>query len=246
MTVNFESLSNVLKHSMRRKIVLLLYEKKSLAYVDLMHLVEATNTGKFNYHLKILGDLISKDQDGKYVLTEKGQLIAEFVRKTPEQKPQQTALRTADAVLIGFAGTVLSVANPMFWGVALLVSFGLEFTVTLFSVIGLFSFIYALLVPGIVMWLLTIRRTHSHDAYDLYKPPFVSFVLMLLILLVMYLLEFTLTVTLTTPPTSNPDGSTSYSMMQTSLATFLIAGLAFSFAGVAIAESANRLRKRIT
>jgi hypothetical protein len=61
MSVDFSSLNNVLKYPIRRRIVMALYERENMSYVDLMNLVEATNTGKFNYHPKILGDLIEKN-----------------------------------------------------------------------------------------------------------------------------------------------------------------------------------------
>jgi len=41
-----------------------------------MNAVKVNGAGKFNCHLKILGDLIEKTQDGKYGLTEKGQMAA--------------------------------------------------------------------------------------------------------------------------------------------------------------------------
>jgi len=89
LTVNLESLSDVLKHPIRRKIVLTLYEKGRLSYIDLMNLVKVTSTGKFNYHLKVLGDLIDKNQNGKYGLTEKGQMIAQLLQKFPEKEPEK-------------------------------------------------------------------------------------------------------------------------------------------------------------
>jgi len=73
LSVDFESLSDVLKHPVRRKIILALSERGNLPYVDLMNFVGVSSTGKFNYHLKILGDLIEKDQIGRYVLTEKAE-----------------------------------------------------------------------------------------------------------------------------------------------------------------------------
>lgn len=82
MTVNLESLSDVLKHPIRRKIVLTLYGKGRLSYIDLMNLIKVTSTEKFNYHLKVLGDLIDKNQNGKYGLTEKGQMIAQLLQNS--------------------------------------------------------------------------------------------------------------------------------------------------------------------
>ncbi len=49
---------------------------------------EVTNTGRFNYHLKILNGLIEKQPDGKYSLTEKGRLAVQLLDKFNEEKPQ--------------------------------------------------------------------------------------------------------------------------------------------------------------
>jgi hypothetical protein len=92
--VDFESLSEVLKNPIRRKIVLFLSGKESLSYVDLMNAVEITNTGKFNYHLKVLGDLIEKDEDGKYGLSEKGLLAVQFLQKFDNAKSVETVFET--------------------------------------------------------------------------------------------------------------------------------------------------------
>ncbi|MEM3666846.1 MAG: helix-turn-helix domain-containing protein [Candidatus Bathyarchaeia archaeon] len=112
MSIDFESLTDVLKHPVRRKIILALYERKGLSYVELMNLVEVANTGRFNYHLKILGDLIAKDQDGKYCLTEKGNMAALLLQKFPEKKAEPKPLNMADAIIIGFIGFVLIFVNP--------------------------------------------------------------------------------------------------------------------------------------
>jgi hypothetical protein len=58
-----------------------------------MNLVGITNTGKFNYHLKILGDLIKKDEDGKYSLSDKGQLAVNFLQKSVGKDTEQASLR---------------------------------------------------------------------------------------------------------------------------------------------------------
>jgi hypothetical protein len=118
--------------------------------------------------------------------------------------------------------------------------------VTLFSILGFLGFVYALIVPGVAMWLLTVRRAHSHDMYDLLKPPFATFILLLVLLIVMFVLKMNLTVTVTTPATPGQNGAISYAIMQTSLGTFLLAGLMFSFLGVIIVEFASKMRKRIT
>ncbi|MFQ5999548.1 MAG: winged helix-turn-helix domain-containing protein [Candidatus Bathyarchaeia archaeon] len=91
MSVDRESLHKILKHPIRRRIVLTL-EKKELTYVELMKLVEVENTGKLNYHLKILGDLIEKGGNGKYRLTEKGQLASQLLLRFPEKKSEPMPL----------------------------------------------------------------------------------------------------------------------------------------------------------
>jgi predicted transcriptional regulator len=158
LDVDFESLIDVLKHPVRRKIILALFERGNLSYVDLMNFVGVSNTGKFNYHLKILGDLIEKDQNGRYILTEKGQIAAQLLQKFPEKKPQPAILSMADAAVIGFAGVVLTVANPVFWASAIVALLKLELDVPFFLIIGFSTLAYALIVPGTVMWLLTVRR----------------------------------------------------------------------------------------
>ncbi len=250
MSVDFESLSDVLKHPIRKRIILALSERKSMSYVDLMNLVEVANTGKFNYHLKILADLIMKDENGKYGLSDKGQLAVQFLQKFGGKGVEQTPLRMADAVLIGFAGCVLTVANPGFWSAFFVAMLRIEVPAALFVVFGLLDFGFALLLPGGLMWLLTVRRAHSHDAYDLFKPPLVTFILLLSLTIVMFFLNLGLTVTITGPltnvPSGNPNQSVStQSMMQTSLSTILLLGSVFSFLGVAIAELASRIRKRM-
>jgi DNA-binding transcriptional ArsR family regulator len=60
MNDGLASLHKVLKDETRRKIVLLLNEKESLSYTDLLNALRNFSTGKLNYHLKILNKLVSK------------------------------------------------------------------------------------------------------------------------------------------------------------------------------------------
>jgi len=81
-TTDLRQLHKVLKDQTRSRLVELLQEKNQLSYTDLLHLSGVQHTGKLNYHLKILGDLISKDeQSGMYSLTEKGRLAAQLSSK---------------------------------------------------------------------------------------------------------------------------------------------------------------------
>jgi hypothetical protein len=137
MDIDYSSLSEVLKNPIRRKVILALQKASCMSYVDLMGAVEVPGTGKFNYHLKILSDLIQKDQNGKYCLTEKGLLAAEFIQKFPAKQIELGSLRMSDAALIGFAGFAATVCNPV-----LLVGFllsGLHLTVQPFPVLIVFG-----------------------------------------------------------------------------------------------------------
>ncbi len=92
-----------MKDETRRKIILQLHEKDSLSYVDLMKALGIANTGKMNYHLKVLGDLLLKTDDGQYALTEKGKLASRLLLEFPEEERQpQLGMRIkwSDAVWI--------------------------------------------------------------------------------------------------------------------------------------------------
>ena len=88
MHVDLSSLHKILRDSTRRDILLHLSRNDPLTYVELMDFLKITNTGKFNYHLKILGDLIEKGEDGKYRLTEKGNTAVELLERFSEKNSE--------------------------------------------------------------------------------------------------------------------------------------------------------------
>jgi DNA-binding transcriptional ArsR family regulator len=90
MSSGIASLHKILKDETRRKIILLLHEKGSLSYTDLMDTLSIVSTGTLNYHLKVLGDLLSKNADGKYTLTEKGKLASRLLLEFPDNSQLQT------------------------------------------------------------------------------------------------------------------------------------------------------------
>jgi len=93
MSSGLASLPKILKDETRRRIILLLHEKGNLSYTDLMNTLEIANTGKLNYHLKALGDLILKRDDGYYVLTERGTLASRLLLEFPEENRQQLRMK---------------------------------------------------------------------------------------------------------------------------------------------------------
>jgi DNA-binding transcriptional ArsR family regulator len=70
--VDWSSLHKILGDTTRRSILELLKEKDAISYTEIMAALRVTNTGRLNYHIKALNGLISKDDQGKYHLTERG------------------------------------------------------------------------------------------------------------------------------------------------------------------------------
>lgn len=226
LSVDLESLHKILRHPIRRKIVLELHERQESAYVDLMKLLEVENTGKLNYHLKILGDLIEKNEGGKYRLTEKGELASQLLHKFPEKTFEPLPLRGGDAILIGSIGFVLALFNPGFW---VLPMFGLVPSGLMIGFLGLF---YALIVPSGTMWYLTVKRTKSNDLFDLFKPPLVTSALFMLLVVTTYLLDIELSFTF----------AEQERVLIMPFPTYITGNVAFSFIGVGISEIVHRAK----
>ena len=113
MNTGLSSLHKILKDETRSKIILLLNEKGSLSYTDLMNTLRIVSTGTLNYHLKVLGDLLTKDENGQYTLSEKGKLASKLLLEFPENtanggqgKPKAIVVATL-SLFISFAAYVL-------------------------------------------------------------------------------------------------------------------------------------------
>ena len=110
MEADWASLHKILSDTTRRSILELLAEKESLTYTDIMTLLQITNTGRLNYHLKVLGSLISKDEGGRYRLTEQGKQAADLLRTFPERVPPEkklTGVKVTAAVVLILIGILL-------------------------------------------------------------------------------------------------------------------------------------------
>lgn len=90
MDQGLQSLHKALKDEKRRQIITILNEGR-LSYTDLMNALSISNTGKLNYHLKVLGDLVTKTEDGRYTLTDKGKFTVTLLREVREKKSQAQA-----------------------------------------------------------------------------------------------------------------------------------------------------------
>ncbi|MFA5366248.1 MAG: hypothetical protein WC325_13790 [Candidatus Bathyarchaeia archaeon] len=85
MSSGLVPLHKILKDETRRRIVLLLDEKINLSYTDLINSLGDVSTGLLNYHLKVLNDLLAKNEAGQYILTEKGKLASKLIIEFPEK-----------------------------------------------------------------------------------------------------------------------------------------------------------------
>ncbi|MDG6991263.1 MAG: winged helix-turn-helix transcriptional regulator [Nitrososphaerota archaeon] len=113
MEVDWASLHKILSDTTRRGILELLAERESLSYTDIMTLLQITNTGRLNYHLKALASLISKDKAGKYHLTEQGRQAAGLLNTFPERVPPErrlTGLKVMTAAVLILLGLLLIAA----------------------------------------------------------------------------------------------------------------------------------------
>ena len=198
-----------------------------------MNRLEITNTGKLNYHLKTLNDLVAKNDQGAYMLTERGKAAAELLEKLPSQLAVSRSLKTFDAILIGLLGlalTLLPTSYTVIFGGALNVP-------SIPFVVPILIFLYPLFVPSYVMWRMTIKRTSSHDLYELMKPPVTAvgifYIAVLLILLIPRLLA--------QPSTSTQTG-TEILFVFTFLFAFLLP--IFPLLGVLLFEGLYRFRSR--
>lgn len=88
MSSGLASLHKILKDETRMKTVLLLSQKGALSYTDLMDELGIISTGMLNYHLKVLGDLLTKNDLGQYSLTERGKLAARLLVEFPDGNDQ--------------------------------------------------------------------------------------------------------------------------------------------------------------
>jgi DNA-binding transcriptional ArsR family regulator len=105
--VDWSSLNKILSDTTRRNILELLKEKDAISYTEIMSILRVTNTGRLNYHLKALNGLISKDDQGKYHLTERGQLAVNLLQTFPKKVQAENVLSIKKQSLKVVAATLL-------------------------------------------------------------------------------------------------------------------------------------------
>jgi DNA-binding transcriptional ArsR family regulator len=158
-SVDTEGLFAILSDKTRRTILIVLEQRKTLSYAELAKSLGITHTGKLNYHLKSLGDLITKDPDGKYTLSGKGELAIQVLNRFRGASNSASKFRTASrwATL----GAALFVVQPSIILIALAANGVLgtgAFTLGPIEIggpIGLALGILALYLPALLLVFLT-------------------------------------------------------------------------------------------
>lgn len=110
MNSGLSSLYKIIKDENRQNIITLLNQKGSASYTELLEASETGSTGLLNYHIKVLGDLITKNENGQYLLSEKGKVAlsvllnfpaeADMVRKRRAQKIYWSLLAVGQVVFL--------------------------------------------------------------------------------------------------------------------------------------------------
>lgn len=147
METDWTSLHKTLRDATRRSILELLSERGTLAYTDIMTVLAITNTGRLNYHMRALNGLITKETDGRYRLTEKGQLACNMLKAFPNQTiaPSKTALRKVVSIVLFIVGVIM---------LAVIVPFGVFLLVVSADVTVFFVLIYGSLIASALAMIL--------------------------------------------------------------------------------------------
>ncbi len=85
MSFGLAALYKIIKDENRQQIIKLLNEKGSASYTELLEASDIGSTGLLNYHLKVLSDLIIKNETGEYLLTDKGKIALSVLHNFPAE-----------------------------------------------------------------------------------------------------------------------------------------------------------------
>ena len=96
---------SALNHPIRRKIIEML-AKNNMQYTQILEKLNI-DTGKLNFHLKKLEDLITKDEKGLYRLTDKGLKAFSIIQQVPEKIEEASPARRAVAYFLDLFAVIL-------------------------------------------------------------------------------------------------------------------------------------------
>jgi hypothetical protein len=111
MSLGIDSLHKILKDETRRKAIILLSEKPT-NYTELMDTLSIVSTGTLNYHIKVLGELLTKNEAGQYTLSDKGKLAYRVLTEFPKTQLTVTDRRILKMMLFfGIASVILALVT---------------------------------------------------------------------------------------------------------------------------------------
>ncbi len=96
---------SALNHPIRQRIIEML-ARNSVTYTCMLEELDI-DTGKLNFHLKRLEDLIEKDEKGLYKLTDKGLRAFSIIQQVPEKIEEASAARRIAAYFLDFFAVIL-------------------------------------------------------------------------------------------------------------------------------------------
>ena len=116
--VNWSCLHKILSDTTRQSILELLAEKEALSYTEIITVLGVTDTGRLNYHLKVLGNLGIRGRRGKVSPHREGRARGKSAQDFPERVPTESrwpsTLKIAVCVLMIVIGITLLI-NPVLY-----------------------------------------------------------------------------------------------------------------------------------
>jgi len=91
---------SALNHPIRRRIIEML-ARNSVTYTYMLEELDI-DTGKLNFHLKKLEDLIEKDEKGLYKLTDRGLRAFSIIQHAPEKNRGGFCSKKSSCIFPGF------------------------------------------------------------------------------------------------------------------------------------------------
>jgi len=115
MVSDVVSIYKVLKDDVNKKILMIMHETDSLTYADLMEKSEICSKA-LPYRIKALGDLLRKNEENRYVLTEKGQLALKLLEENPEKiKKFERKKQNQIGVFIGLICVIILISTAFLY-----------------------------------------------------------------------------------------------------------------------------------
>ena len=124
---------SALNHPIRRRIIEML-ARNSVTYTCMLEELDI-DTGKLNFHLKKLGDLIEKNEKGLYKLTDRGLRAFSIMQQVPEKIEEASAARRIAAYFLDFFAVILVSLIYFIFPIKILGIIQQEFVITPFYIL---------------------------------------------------------------------------------------------------------------